>query len=128
MPGVALQGRVSNPSFQMIDPLGRTEAVFALSPCPSGLDGAQEGVEIIGTRVVAKTIRRIDTEAADLWCFLAENPENIAPGCELLGSLLRGLVVLVAPFADETAGKDAGIGFHDDALGITFLQMGYGRP
>ena len=69
---------VCDPSFEPIDRLGRAEAIIALPPCPRCPDGAEKGVEMIGARIIAKTVRRVYAEAVALWRLLAKGLQQMA--------------------------------------------------
>ena len=55
--------RIGDPAFERVGGLWCAEAVVPLRPCPGGLDGAEQGIEVVAGGVIGQGHRRFDTQA-----------------------------------------------------------------
>lgn len=120
-------GRMGDPPFQRIN--GGWQAIVTVTPRPRpcGLDGAEQGVEMIGAGIIGQAVWCFDRQAMGwLDTVFVDEVKYFHSRFVLLPVLFGFAVLLVALAADQTSGQNAGICFQNDPKRVALLQAGYG--
>ncbi len=117
---------MGDPPFQRIN--GGWQAIVAVTPRPRpcGLDGAEQGVEMIRAGVIGQAVWRFHCQAMGwLDTVFVDEVKYFHSRFVLLPGLFGFAVLLVALATDQASGQNAGIRFDDDPSRVTLLQAVY---